>query len=389
MDSAPRLVPGRGVVGVLGGGQLGRMMALAARAMGLGIVVWDPDASAPAGKVADRLLAVPYTDPAALEAFSELVDVVTYEFENVDYEASLRLTERRAVFPPPALLRVSQHRLLEKDAASRLGLQTTPYQAVNQVDDAVRAAQVLGTPGILKTVRGGYDGKGQARVGSVEAASRAFDELRGDEHPLIYERRVSLKREISVVVARDQHGRVEPFPVVENHHRDGILDWSLVPARIDPALQARATAQACRLAEGFHLVGVMAVEFFVSDQDEVLFNEMAPRPHNSGHWTIEAAWPSQFSQHMRAVAGWEIARPEWLRPTVMINLLGDLFLEGTEPLSRVLALPGVQLHWYDKAVMRPGRKVGHLTVIADTPDEAMQTAMQAKTVLGGRWHDGS
>ncbi len=384
MDS--RIVPVGGTIGILGGGQLGRMMALAGRSMGLRTVVWDP-APGPAGEAADHALWRPYNDTEAFDAFVSLVDRITYEFENVDYDAAMRLAAVRPVFPPPELLRASQHRLREKDTARRLGLSTTPYAALQTVDDVSRAVREVGLPAVVKTVQGGYDGKGQARASSLEEAVTAFHTLSA-QGVLIYEKRVEFEREVSVVVARGENGHVVTYPPTENHHFNGILDYSLVPAAVPQTVEVELIRQAEALADGLKLVGVMALEFFVGRDGRVLFNEMAPRPHNSGHWTIEAAFPSQFAQHMRAVAGWTVSAPRLLAPSVMLNLLGDLFMEGLDRLPDVLTVPGAALHWYGKSEMRPGRKVGHVTVVADTVEEALDRARRVKALLGGGWNDG-
>ena len=384
-----RLVPGDGTIGILGGGQLGRMMALAARALGLSTVIWEPGGAGPASEAADDLLAEPFVSPLGLEIFAKRVQCVTYEFENVSVEAAQALQKWAPVFPPPELLSVSQHRLREKDRARELGLKTTAYRGVTSPEEAQTAAERLGVPGVLKTVSGGYDGKGQQRVNRPEEAGAAYLRLAPTGSALIYERLVSFSQEISVVVARDQSGTIEPYPVAENHHHQGILDYSIVPARVSDIVAAQALHQARVMAEGLGLVGVMALEYFVTPDDQVLFNEMAPRPHNSGHWTIEAAAPSQFSQHMRAVAGWPIAPVRLLSPVVMVNLLGDLFPAGTLNLPDVLSVEGVQLHWYGKKDMRPGRKVGHLTVLGSSVGEALVRARKAKARLGGVWHDGA
>jgi len=252
-----------------------------------------------------------------------------------------------------------------------------------RVEDLYGAVEDVGLPGILKTVRGGYDGKGQVRIASYDEVSTAYQELNRHGGPFIYERLVEFSQEVSVVVARSISGQVETFPVSENHHEKGILDYSVVPASLSPTLTDLVKRQAKTMATGLGLVGVMALEFFVAGDERILFNEMAPRPHNSGHWSIEGAFPSQFTQHMRAVAGWSIATPILLSPTVMVNLLGDLFVQGSDRLPQVLDVPGVQLHWYGKQEMRVGRKVGHLTALGSTPEEAMARAWQAKETLVG------
>jgi 5-(carboxyamino)imidazole ribonucleotide synthase len=376
-----------GTIGILGGGQLGRMMAIAGREMGFRTVVWDSVAGGPAEQACDSAVIAAFDDAAALDEFTAQVQVATYEFENVPTDTASRLADRIPVFPPPSLLFVSQQRIREKDAARRLGLKTTPYREASSPEGAVAAFQMLGA-GILKTVSGGYDGKGQFLVSDVEEAARGFTQLyRGGS--LIYEQKVDFRQEISVVVARDQGGQIETFPVSENHHHAGILDWTLVPARIAPDTASAALAHARTMAEGLGLVGVMALEYFVTTEGEVLFNEMAPRPHNSGHWTIEGAWPSQFEQHMRAVAGWPVAPVRQLSPTVMVNLMGEMFMAGRGALVKVQGLDGVQLHWYGKEDMRPGRKVGHLTIVQPTVGQALAQARQAKVLAGGEWFDGA
>lgn len=375
------IVPVGGTIGILGGGQLGRMMAIAGRAMGLHTVVWDP-VPGPAGEASDAGIWAPYTDTDAFERFVAQVDRVTYEFENVDVTVARRLAERKPVFPPPDLLHISQHRLREKEAARLAGLETTPYAALESPDDVARAVESIGLPAILKTVQGGYDGKGQWPAATREDAWAGYEALKQADQPLIYERRVDFEREVSVVVARDQEGRTVTYPVSENQHRHGILDRSIVPARVEPQVAERARQHAIAMADGLNLVGVMALEFFVTAEGTVLFNEMAPRPHNSGHWTIEAALPSQFAQHMRAVAGWAVAEPQLLSPVVMLNLLGDDVPGGPERLHELVTVPGAQVHWYGKTAMRPGRKVGHVTVVAPTVEEALARAEAVRSQLG-------
>ena len=363
-------------------------MALAARAMGLHTIVWDPHPSGPAQEAADGVIVGPYDSEESLESFSQAIGTATYEFENIPYATASALGEKCPVFPPPELLWVSQNRLREKDRARSLGLKTTPFGKIANVKEAERIAQEIGLPGILKTLSGGYDGKGQIVVKSVAEAGRAFEALYRHE-PLIYEKMVPFVKEVSVLVARDQFGALAIYPLVENHHQGGILDWSLAPARVSPAVTADAVLGARTLANSLNLVGVMAVEYFVTPDGEVLFNELAPRPHNSGHWTIEGAWPSQFTQHMRAVAGWPVLAPRQLSPAVMVNLMGERFMDGLDRLEEILPLNGVQLHWYGKIEMRPGRKVGHVTVLGNTPGEALQQAQAVKRMLGGEWYDGA
>lgn len=376
-----RVVPVGGTIGILGGGQLGRMMALAARSMGLHTVVWDPSPG-PAGEAADEAFAAPFEDADTRQRFLERAQHVTYEFENVPVATVRAIQQEKPVFPPPELLYVSQNRLREKEAARRLGLLTTPFRPLNTVEDVRQAVAEVGLPAILKTAEGGYDGKGQLPADSLDQALRAFDDLGGGRVSLIYERRVHFDREISVVVARDQAGLAVTYPVTENHHTRGILDYSLAPAALGEELAWQAQQEARTMAAGLNLVGVMALEYFVAVDGRILFNEMAPRPHNSGHWTIEGALPSQFQQHMRAVAGWPVVQPLLVSPAAMTNLMGEHFLEGYEAVYRVLNVPGASLSWYGKTEMRPGRKVGHVTVLADTIELAFDGVMAVKRLAG-------
>nr|WP_275107329.1 5-(carboxyamino)imidazole ribonucleotide synthase [Sulfobacillus harzensis] len=366
----------------MGGGQLGRMMALAGRAMGLHTVVWDPSPR-PAGEAADAAIARSFDNSQALAEFLEQVQHVTYEFENVNVETVRAINEVRPVFPPPELLYISQNRLREKDTARRLGLLTTPYGALDTESDVRRAAAEIGFPAIIKTAEGGYDGKGQEPVSSLDEALAAFKSLQGGTRPLIFEQRVAFEREVSVVVARDQAGLTVTYPVTENHHAHGILDYSLAPAPMDETLAFEVRQQARTMAAGLDLVGVMALEFFIDQDGRVLFNEMAPRPHNSGHWTIEGATPSQFTQHMRAVAGWPVVEPRLMLPSAMVNLMGESFMNGYQDVYRVLNVPGAALHWYGKTEMRPGRKVGHVTLVANTVEEAFDGVKAVKQLVRG------
>lgn len=388
---ANTIAPVGSTLGILGGGQLGRMMAIAAREMGIHTVIWDPVVESPAAEAADAAICAPYDDPGAMAQFLSQVDRITYEFENVDYDTARALSQSKPVHPSPELLYVSQHRLREKDRARRAGLETTPYAAVSTMEDVERAIRDVGLPAVLKTVRGGYDGKGQAMVSNWDEALQGFRELqhasRGET--LIYERRADFTVEVSVVVARDETGQTVTYPVTENHHHQGILDYSVVPARVPEEVRRRAQRGAEQLADDLGLVGLMALELFVLADGRVLFNEIAPRPHNSGHWTLDGAWPTQFTQHVRAVMGWRVAKPRLLSPTVMVNLLGDSFLDGLELLPHLMDLEGVQLHWYGKREMRPGRKVGHVNVLADDAAGALQGAREVKRRLGGRWDDGA
>ena len=345
-------------IGMLGGGQLGRYTLVAARLMGYGTVVVDPDPDAPAGRVADRHLVAAYDDPAALDLLAGVCAVVTTEFENPPAGALERLAATVAVAPSAGAVSIAQDRLAEKAFLVDHGLAVAPYVAVTSAQE-VAAAEVTG-PSILKSARLGYDGKGQVAVGGSAELAAAWPRL--GRVPCVLERRVPLDVEVSALVARTADGRSAVYPLAENTHAGGILDVTVVPARIDPALAAEATAAAVAIAEALEFVGLLAVELFVSD-GRILVNELAPRPHNSGHWTLDAARTSQFEQQVRAVCGLALGPTAPTAPAVaMANLLGDGWHGGEPDWSAVLAEPDAHLHLYGKAAARPGRKMGHLTV---------------------------
>ena len=377
MSAAP-ILPGA-TVGIVGGGQLGRMFALEARRMGYRVVVWDPAADAPAAQVADETITAPFDDLAAARELARRSDVVTLEWENADV-ATLRALEAHApVRPAPAVLEVAQHRLGEKEAARRLGVPTAEYRAVRSLADLHAALAAIGTPAVLKTSRGGYDGKGQAVIRDAGEAEAAFRSVAPEGTELILEAFVHFRMEISVVVARSAGGEVACFPVGENEHRGGILHSTVVPARISPALADEARRIARALAEGLDVVGLLAVEMFVGVDDVVRMNEIAPRPHNSGHYTWEACPVSQFEQQLRAVCGLPLGSVELVRPAAMVNLMGDdagtgLGRAGT---AEALSIPTVALHLYGKAEARPGRKMGHLTALGASAEEALERAQRA------------
>jgi len=378
------LLPGS-TIGVLGGGQLGRMLALEARRMGYRCLVLDADANAPAAQVADDRITAPLDDAAAMRELARCSDVVTMEWENVDIEATRLLEAEVPVRPGAHVLAVAQHRMREKDAARSAGLGTAEYAAVGSRRDLVRALERIGAPAVLKTCRGGYDGRGQARIADAgeAAVDAAWAELGGAEVELILERWVPYQREVSVIVARGVAGDTACFPVGENVHEEGILDLTMVPARISDDTAAQARRVATRLAEHLDVVGLLAVEMFVTGDGGVLVNEIAPRPHNSGHYTWEACAVSQFEQHLRAVCGLPLDPCALLRPAAMANLLGEHV--GPDPgrldLVRALGRPSVALHLYGKSESRPGRKMGHLTTLADTVDEAREAALMARAAL--------
>jgi len=362
-------------LGLLGGGQLGRMFTAAARRMGYEVIVLDPDQFSPAGTLANRHIQATYRDEVALRQLGEVAAAVTTEFENVP-AASLEYLRRFCpVRPGPEAVALTQDRVTEKTFARKHGLRTAGFYAISSESDLAAAYTSVGPPALLKTNRLGYDGKGQAPVNGLEELRRWFAEF--GNQPCILERRVKLDTEVSVVLARGDDGATVTFPVAENRHVAGILETSVVPARIDSSLSKKAQEMAASLAQAMGYVGTMAVEFFVSD-GELLVNEMAPRPHNSGHYTLDACVTDQFEEQVRALAGLPLGEPTLLSPVAMVNLLGDLWARGEPRWARALADPRVKLHLYGKKEPRPGRKMGHLTVLAATPGEALEAARAAK-----------
>jgi len=356
-DSATWLAPGA-TIGILGGGQLGRMLALAAARLGLKCHVFCPDPQAPAFDVVRRTTQADYGDENALDRFAEAVDVITYEFENVPAETAAFLAERRPVLPNPSVLATTQDRLSEKTFVANLDVRTAPFAAVDSPAALAGMLGRIGRPAVLKTRRFGYDGKGQALIRETTEAAHAWKAI--GAHPAIVEAFVPFEREISVIAARQHDGQVECFDVIENEHRDHILKVSRVPADVPPALAAEARRIAEKIAAAFDYVGVLAVEMFVMREGSahtVLVNEIAPRVHNSGHWTLDGCSVSQFEQHIRAVAGWPLATPVRYGRVEMINLIGD----EVANYGRWLAMPGTAVHLYGKNGARPGRKMGHVT----------------------------
>jgi 5-(carboxyamino)imidazole ribonucleotide synthase len=347
-------------IGILGGGQLGRMLALAAARLGLKCHVLCPDPHSPAFDVVRRVTEADYTDMVALDRFANDVDVVTYEFENVPHETATFLSARKPVLPDPKVLATTQDRLIEKEFVKNLGIGTADFAAVDSPEGLTAALKTIGQPAVLKTRRFGYDGKGQMMLRNGGDPAAIFEELGGQ--PLILEAFVPFEREISVVAARSHDGQIECFDVAENEHADHILKTSRVPATVSPAVETEAIRIAAAIAEAFGYVGVLAVEMFVVRDGAghaVLVNEIAPRVHNSGHWTIDGASVSQFEQHIRAVAGLPLGMPIRRGRVEMTNLIGA----DVEDVPRWLATPGAAVHLYGKTAVRPGRKMGHVTQV--------------------------
>jgi 5-(carboxyamino)imidazole ribonucleotide synthase len=380
--SAAAIVAPGATLGVLGGGQLGRMFVHAAQRLGYRAIVLDPDAASPAGLVAHEHLRADYLDAAALDRLAERAAAVTTEFENVPAAALAALARRVTVAPGAAAVAVCQDRAEEKAAFVRSGVACAPHALIASRADVERVDATL-LPGILKTARLGYDGKGQRTVNDRAGLAAAFAAL--GQVPCVLERRLALAGEISVVVARNARGEVVHLPVHDNVHAGGILAVTRVPARghIGAATQIEAIALAERLARALDYVGVLCVEFFVVEGGALVANEMAPRPHNSGHHSIDSCDVSQFELQVRTLAGAPLVAPRQHSAAVMLNLLGDLWKDGVAPdWSRVLALPGAHLHLYGKDDARPGRKMGHLTITAANAADAEATAAEAARLLG-------
>jgi 5-(carboxyamino)imidazole ribonucleotide synthase len=369
----------------MGGGQLGRMFVQAAQSLGYRTVVLDPDAASPAGAVAHQHIRADYLDAAALEQLAAACAAVTTEFENVPAAALTRLALNAVVAPAAKAVAICQDRAAEKAHFAASGVACAPYALVTSDADLQAVPDAL-LPGILKTTRMGYDGKGQARVSSRAELVAAWAQMK--QVPCVLEQLLPLALELSVLSARNAAGEVVQFPVQQNLHRDGILAVTQVPApSASAALQAQALASAARIAASMDYVGVLCVEFFVLQDGRLIVNEMAPRPHNSGHYTMDACDVSQFDLQVRAMTGLPLRPPRLHSPTVMLNLLGDLWFDAAgqqrpPAWAAVLALPGTHLHLYGKSDARPGRKMGHLNVTAATAAEAEALARQAAGLLG-------
>lgn len=372
------ILPGA-TLGVLGGGQLGRMFTLAARRMGYRINVFAPEDDTPAGQIAYREFRAPYSDLEAVRRFASEVAVVTFEFENIPSETVAAAADLAPVRPDGTLLHTTQHRLREKRALAAAGVPTVRFVAIEGAEDLERAAREVSGPGILKTAAWGYDGKGQVRVNRPDALASAWAEI--GHAPAVLEAVAPFEREISVVGVRGLDGSIALYEPIENLHVDHILDVSISPARIDERTARRAKEIARTLLEAWAVVGVVCFELFDLGDGELVVNEVAPRPHNSGHLTVDAHLTSQFEQQVRAVCGLPLGSTDAVSPAVMVNLLGDLWAEGEPDWAAACAHPGVQLHLYGKVEARPGRKMGHLTAVAPTVEEAARLAHGARAAL--------
>ena len=375
------VIPPGSTIGVLGGGQLGRMFAMAARRMGYRVHTLAPEYDTPTGQIADVEINAPYDDLDAVRRFARGVDVVTFEFENVSAAAAAEAEAHAIVRPNGRSLHIAQHRIREKTFLTAHGLPVAPFAPVRTEAELGEAVRAVGFPGVLKTAALGYDGKGQARVGAPAEAAAAWQSLGRQES--IFEAFVDLEREISVIGARGVTGEWSDFGPIDNAHRNHILDVSVAPADV-PASIARLAVEATRtVMNALEYVGVLCVEFFLARDGRLLLNELAPRPHNSGHLTFDACRTSQFEQQLRAICGLPLGSSELLQPAAMANLLGDLWEGGEPDWAAALAHPSVKLHLYGKATPRPGRKMGHITALAPSPDEARAIVVRARASLTG------
>jgi 5-(carboxyamino)imidazole ribonucleotide synthase len=375
------VLPGA-TVGVLGSGQLGRMFAIAARRMGYRVHTFSPDADTPTGQVADLEVIAPYDDLDAVRKFAAGVSVVTFEFENVPAPTAEAAAEHAPVRPKGEVLHTTQHRIREKTFLTNAGLPLTPFRTVTTAEELTRAVAELGCPSILKTADFGYDGKGQVRVTSPDQADAAWSAI--DRVPAVLEAFISFEREVSVVAARGADGAYVDWGVIENRHHNSILDLSIAPATVTDAVAREARELTRAVLESLDVVGVLCVEFFVEPGGRLRINELAPRPHNSGHLTFDASLTSQFEQQLRAVCGLPLGSTELLRPAAMANLLGDLWQDGEPNWVGALAHPDVKLHLYGKLAPRAGRKMGHLTALASQPSVALELVSAARNALTAR-----
>lgn len=374
------ILPGA-TLGVLGSGQLGRMFAIAARRMGYRVHTLSPESDSPTGQVADLEVTASYEDLDAVSDFAKRVSVVTFEFENVP-SATAEVAARFApVRPAGQVLHVTQHRLREKTYLREHGFPVTPFRAVRSAEELQVAIRELGSPAVLKTAGWGYDGKGQIKIQSVDEAASVWERLGTSE--AILEGFVDFRLEVSVIGARGLDGEFANFGLLENSHSNHILDVTVAPARVSARVAAEAEAIARGVLESLDVVGVLCVEMFLTHDDRLLINELAPRPHNSGHLTFDANVTSQFEQQVRAICGLPLGSTELLRPAAMANLLGDVWANGEPRWAETLRLPEVKLHLYGKSSARAGRKMGHLTAMANSADEAERIVREARRRLMG------
>ena len=374
-----RVIPPGSALGVLGSGQLGRMFTIAARRMGYRVHTFSPDEDTPTGQVADVEVTASYADLDALRAFASQVSVVTFEFENVPADAVAAIEQVVQVGPSGAALHVAQQRAREKEFLAKHGIPTAAFARAATLDELWDGVARIGTPAVIKTAAFGYDGKGQHKVTTPADVEHIWTAIGRQE--AVVEKFISLQAEVSVIAARGLDGAITTYPLFENRHRHHILDVTTSPAAV-PQPVARQAADITRtVLESLQYIGILCVEFFLSTDGELLVNEIAPRPHNSGHLTFDASVTSQFEQQVRSVCGLPLGSPELLRPAAMANLLGDLWTDGEPNWAAACRHPDVKLHLYGKEEPRPGRKMGHLTAMGRTVDEAMDRVVSARDAL--------
>lgn len=366
------ILPGQ-TIGIIGGGQLGRMMALAAKAQGFRIAVLDPNPDSPCGQVADYKIIGPYEDVEAINQLSNVSDVITYEFENIDAAALAWVSKQAYVPQGTALLAITKDRIVEKTAIQKAGIDVAPYGVIHTKQDIYDTIDKLDFPAVLKTSRGGYDGKGQVVIKSLNDIEGAKGLL--ETGPCVLEKWMPFSKEISVIISRNSNGDTAIFPIAENIHLNNILHQTIVPARVSETAVTNAKTVALKLVQALQMVGTLAVEMFVMGDDAIYINELAPRPHNSGHYTIEACETSQFEQHIRSICNWPLGSTKLLKPAVMVNILGE---HQSSLLEKIPTLSNWKIHLYGKEEAKTGRKMGHVTLLRDTVEEALQESEKSQ-----------
>lgn len=376
--STRRFLPGS-TIGVMGGGQLGRMFAMEAHRMGYRVHTFSPDSGSSTGQVGAKEFVAAYDDEAAVRDFASSIDVLTFEFENIPVQCAEWAADHCEVRPTGRVLHICQHRLREKEFLASAGVPLPPFRKIASAADLRLAVEEVGAPAVLKSASFGYDGKGQRKILPGDDLDAAWAPFEGSE--AVFEGFVNFEKEVSVLVARGADGAVATYPVCENAHANHILDLTTVPASVAPAVAEKARSLAVTIAEAIDLVGLLAVEMFVLPDGQILVNELAPRPHNSGHYSFGASVTSQFEQQLRAVCGLPLGSTESMKPAAMANLLGDLWADGEPNWAALLALPNVKLHLYGKPNARPGRKMGHIVAYGETVEEAATLARHARSLL--------
>jgi len=366
-------------LGMIGGGQLGRMFTIAARSMGYRVIILDPDPHSPAGNIADQHIQADFNDHAALDMLGDSCVAITSEFENLPVESLSRLQRHCPVHPAPDVVAMAQDRLLEKTFLDEHEFPTVAFYPIQTLDDLEEAMAGLGAPGILKIAQPRYPGHGRHAVASLEEAIEAFREM--GEQPCILEERLYVEKRLSVILARSIEGEIAVYPVVENRYRKGILDLSLAPADISTVAADGAIELACELADELEYCGVLSIEFFLTGDGELLVNDITPRPHNSGHYTVDACVTSQFEQQVRMMCGLPPGDTQLLTSVVMTNLLGDLWSRGDPDWEPVFHEPQAKLHLYGKQEARPGRKMGHINCLAEDTEGALEIAKSIRKQL--------